>query len=54
MLKRMKKKSKVKGSAFLSSILVLVTTLLFIKMYQDIYLSSMENNILIIKYLVNK
>ena len=36
MLERIKKKTKVKGSALFSSILVLITTLLFIKMYQDI------------------
>ena len=54
MLKGIKKKTQVKGSALFSSILVLITTLLFIKMYQDIYQSSMENNILLIKYLSNK
>ena len=53
MLERIKKKTKVKGSALFSSILVLITTLLFIKMYQDIYQTSMENNILLIKYLSN-
>ena len=54
MLERIKKKTKVKGSALFSSILVLITTLLFIKMYQDIYQTSMENNILLIKYLSNQ
>lgn len=51
MIKRRKKKHKVKGSALLSSVLVLMTTLLFIKMYQDIYRASMENNRLIIECL---
>ena len=53
MLERIKKKTKVKGSALFSSILVLITTLLFIKMHQDIYQTSIENNILLIKYLSN-
>ncbi|MBW7985754.1 hypothetical protein E0701_03580 [Lactobacillus helveticus] len=45
---------KIKGSALLSSILVLITTLLFIKIYQEVYCASMENNLMIIKYLSGK
>lgn len=51
MLRTKKKMRSVKGSALLSSVLVLMTTLLFIKMYQDIYRTSMENNRLIIECL---
>ena len=53
MLKPKKKTHNVKGSALLSSVLVLMTTLLFIKMYQDIYHASMENNRLIIECLTD-
>ena len=49
-----KKRRKIKGSALFSSVLVLLTALLFIKMYQDIYRASMENNIMIMKYLMNE
>lgn len=45
---------RIKGSALLSSILVLITTLLFIKMYQEIYCTNMENDLMIIKYLSGK
>lgn len=48
------RRSKIKGSALFSSVLVLLTALLFIKMYQDIYRASMENNIMIMKYLTNE
>lgn len=53
MLEPKKKTHNVKGSALLSSVLVLMTTLLFIKMYQDIYHASMENNRLIIECLTD-
>ncbi|WP_168180721.1 MULTISPECIES: hypothetical protein [Lactobacillus] len=42
---------KTKGSALLSSVFVLLTCLLFIKLYQQIYHDSMENNQMIIQYL---
>lgn len=51
MLKRKKISRKLKGSVLFSSILVLVTTILFIQMYQNIFVTSMENNMLIIKIL---
>lgn len=53
MLKPRRKKRHVRASALLSSMLVLMTTLLFIKMYQDIYRASMENNQLIIECLTS-
>lgn len=52
MIKQGKNHKKVKGSALLSSVLVLITTLVFIQMYQSIYITSMENNRIIIKKLV--
>ena len=53
MLKPKKKTHNVKGSALLSSVLVLMTTLLFIKMYQHIYHASMEYNRVIIECLTD-
>lgn len=51
MIKKMPK--KLKASALLSSVLVLATGLLFIALYQQIYHDTMENNILIIDYLLS-
>ncbi|WP_199692495.1 hypothetical protein [Lactobacillus sp. ESL0230] len=44
---------KVKASTLLSSVFVLATCLLFIRFYQDIYHDSMQNDLLLIEYLVN-
>ena len=47
------KSLKLKANAFLSSILVLITCLIFIQFYLDIYQESMENDFLLIEYLIN-
>lgn len=44
---------KVKGSALLSSVLVLTTCLLFLKMYLQVFQAEIENEQLIIEYLRN-
>lgn len=44
---------KIKASAFLSSILVLFTCLLFLQMYQQLFRDGMINNQLLIEYLQN-
>lgn len=40
-----------KGSALLSSLLVLTTTLIFLTLYQQVYQDSCENNLMLIEYL---
>ncbi len=47
------KSIRLKANAFLSSILVLITCLIFIQFYLDIYQESMENDFLLIEYLIN-
>lgn len=48
------KSLKVKASALLSSVLVLATCIVFIQFYQTVYRDSMENNLLLIEYLINE
>ncbi len=43
----------LKASALLSSVLVLTTCLIFLQFYQKIYRNSMENDFLLIEYLLN-
>ena len=43
----------LKASALLSSVLVLTTCLIFLHFYQKIYRNSMENDFLLIEYLLN-
>lgn len=43
----------LKASALLSSVLVLTTCLIFLQFYQEIYRNSMENDFLLIEYLLN-
>lgn len=47
----MLKRKKLKASALLSSVLVLVTCLIYIMFYQQILSNNIENNQMIIKYL---
>ena len=47
------KSIRLKANSFLSSILVLITCLIFIQFYLDIYQESMENDFLLIEYLIN-
>ena len=49
----MKKGKMLKASALLSSVLVLTTCLIFLQFYQEIYRNSMENDFLLIEYLLN-
>lgn len=42
---------KIKASALLSSVLVLLTCLLFLRMYQQLFSDGMVNDHLIIAYL---
>ncbi len=49
----MKKRKMLKASALLSSVLVLTTCLIFLQFYQEIYRNSMENDFLLIEYLLN-
>lgn len=44
-------KKKVKGSALLSSVLLLLTCLLFLKGQESVFRNRIENDQLIIKYL---
>ena len=44
---------KIRGNALLSSVLVLTTCLIFIQFYLEIYQESMENNFLLVDYLIN-
>lgn len=53
MSKNKSKSLRLKANAFLSSILVLITCLIFIQFYLDIYQESMENDFLLIEYLIN-
>lgn len=46
---KMKKQKKMKGSALLSSILVLTTTLIFLNLYQEVYQDRAENNLMLIE-----
>lgn len=48
-----KSKQKTRGSALLSSVLVLTTCLIFLQFYQQIYRDSMQNDFLLIEYLLN-
>lgn len=45
---------KVKGSALLSSVLVLVTCLLFLRLYLQVFQAETENEQLIREYLQNE
>ena len=47
------KRWKIGSNALLSSVLVLTTCLIFIQFYLEIYQESMENNFLLIEYLIN-
>lgn len=47
------KRLKMKANALLSSVLVLLTCLIFLRFYQQIYRFSMQNNFLLIEYLLN-
>ena len=47
------KRLRLKANDFLSSILVLITCLIFIQFYLDVYQESMENDFLLIEYLIN-
>ncbi|AIS09016.1 hypothetical protein LACWKB8_0743 [Lactobacillus sp. wkB8] len=49
----MRKRKLLKASALLSSVLVLTTCLIFLQFYQEIYRNSMENDFLLIEYLLN-
>lgn len=49
-LKKLKTK-KVKASVFLSSLLILITCLLFLKFYQELIHDTVENDLMMIKYL---
>lgn len=49
----MRKRKMLKASALLSSVLVLTTCLIFLQFYQEIYRNSMENDFLLIEYLLN-
>ena len=49
----MKKRKMLKASTLLSSVLVLTTCLIFLQFYQEIYRNSMENDFLLIEYLLN-
>ncbi len=49
----MKKRKMLKASALLSSVLVLTTCLIFLQFYQELYRNSMENDFLLIEYLLN-
>ena len=49
----MKKRKMLKASALLSSVLVLTTCLIFLKFYQELYRNSMENDFLLIEYILN-
>lgn len=44
---------KLKASALLSSVLVLSTCLIFVQFYQLIFRDCMQNNLLLIQYLLN-
>lgn len=44
---------KIRGNALLSSVLVLTTCLIFVQFYLEVYQESMENNFLLIEYLIN-
>ncbi|TSO26089.1 hypothetical protein FOD82_03170 [Lactobacillus sp. LL6] len=50
---RLEKIKTLKASALLSSVLVLTTCLLFLAVYRQIFHDSMENNIMIIDYLIS-
>ncbi|QFG51482.1 hypothetical protein LA749_05535 [Lactobacillus acetotolerans] len=52
-LKIRNKTKMIKGSVLLSSMLVLTTCLLFLQFYQQVYHDSMENNLLLIEYLLS-
>lgn len=51
--KKTKQDKESKASALLSSVLVLTTCLLFLTLYRQIFHDSMENNIMIIDYLIS-
>lgn len=51
-MKKIKQK-KLKASTLVSSVLVLSACLIFIQFYQLIYRDCMQNNLLLIEYLVN-
>ncbi len=44
---------KIKGSALLSSMLVLMTCILFLQLYLQIYQAEIQNEQMIIEYLQN-
>lgn len=50
-MKQKKKRKRSKGSALLSSILVLSTCLLYLTFYQQILYDAVESNQMIIEYL---
>lgn len=47
-----KRFTKFKASALLSSVLVLSTCLIFVQFYQLIFRDCMQNNLLLIQYLL--
>lgn len=50
-MKRINYMTKVDASAFLSAVLLLFACILFVTYYQQVFMTNLENNLLLLKYL---